>query len=660
MKENVFVLDCDSEIYVWAGKNASADDREFGVAFATERAESKKGVLFLELDTFERTIFKLKYDNWPTGREMETYAVMEVKQVGNIKAKEKEWKVYDRGSDAKKVEKVDIERMYDKSNSLDDSVAKNTESTEADPAELIRRDWGWANLRIWGFKNMTDSGKRKVIDITKEEFDSLEINYSKEKPFVFYSDECYIFLYDFKERPPKMADPVIAERTKMTKEELWKQMKQVSVMYIWIGSESNISDQAVMAHMALEVEKHARGESGSFSKAKQLRILEGKEPDHFLNMIVGGSSHRYLPQKVQEMLTKSDRAPSPYVIIRNRASEEKSLFRVLGISPENIRVSQLPEVNSSLLCSGSPFVLQANGKAYIWNGIGSFKWEMDAARIFVSEVLKVHFEECSEEQNNEVFFQSLGDNKQNSDDSNEDWKIRSNLPVFSHVENGVPLNSTAAISKINPYDVRLWKISYFINGNPTATEIYPFTSRDLNEENVFILDSYFKLYVWIGANVARTKTNKEAYEANTGMIASGFKEVFLALKTARDYAQFVNKICNRLQERKCVVVQQGKEPQCFKFQFLKWKQNSKEISSWESGLTVTEALKIIETKKYSLGDLRNWAVDKTAIPFGVDPQNLQSHLTDIDFKNVFDMEKSKFEELPEWKKLDLKKRQQLF
>ena len=429
----------------------------------------------LEGEKFERVTFKLKFEDWPTGKELSVYNVLEVKQAGNIKPKDKEWKVYDRGSDVRKVNEIDVVTMYDKNSAPENAIAKNTETLEMDPAELVKRDWGFSKLRIWKIHDMARPENAK-IEITADHLAQMEISYSPHTPLTLSSDDCYVFQYEFKEKPAKMSDSVLVERSKITREELEATMKISEVMYIWIGNESSIPDQGITAHVAVEIQKTVATSKGSLAKGKHVRVLEGKEPTHFLSMIRGGSLHLDQPKKVQVLLPYHPNPPSPVVVykrsgLKNIANNQSPLlFHVWGSTHETVRITQMSELSSEYICSGAVYVLLVNNAATIWHGVGSFTWEQEAAATFVDKVVKINSPSLSvkvvkEGQEGAEFWNPLGGQKTRSNDAF--WKKRPTLPVDWPAD-GLSLGSTGSGDAKAPYDVRMWRINHFVNGNPTV------------------------------------------------------------------------------------------------------------------------------------------------------------------------------------------------
>ena len=671
----VMVLDCGSELYVWAGKGATEPDRERATQFAEQRVRdsSDQPDLFFEGERFERTMFKSKFDDWPQGKEYSVYNVMEVKQIGNVKAKDKEWKVYDRGADAKKVDKLDIEKMYDKNQSMETNIVKNKEAMDIDPTELIRRDWGFSRLRIWAVYGY---GGQKVVSLTEDVLKGMSRQFSEDKPFVFHSEECYIFMYEYKERPASMADDVLAERTaaKLTKEELISSMKDATVLYTWTGADSKVADSAVMAHVALKLDKWAReGKIDVKAKPRHVRVLEGKEPVHFLNMIKGGNIPRDQPPKILQMLPRAAVPPSPVILVRRGnqksfANSQPHLYHVVGFHEDVVRIAEVRRPVASILTSAHSYAAtDGKSNAFVWQGFGSFECERQASELLANNVLKhdgnskvTVVKEGSEP---EDFWRAL--NGKTAYDNSAVYKVRPSLPTLSPDSN-IPLASSKNSSISAPYDTRLWRINFFVNGNPTASEISPFTPDDLQDDAVYILDTYFYCFVWIGFEVGRDRPTTPAPASSTPntptsagskSATSGLREIALAVETALRYCDYIDqREKGRLDRSKAFVVQSGKEPNTFTNQFLAWTDRTPAFDNWPSNISADKAWVMFESQKYSLADLKKFSQDRLNLPFGFDLDRLESFMTDEDFTKVFTMDREKFGALPKWRQTELKRK----
>jgi hypothetical protein len=262
------------------------------------------------------------------------------------------------------------------------------------------------------------------------------------------------------------------------------------------------------------------------------------------------------------------------------------------------------------------------GSSFLWYGAGSFEWERLAAKRFALEILRVNSPiQVEDGSQNDAFLKVI----KNADyDNAAHWKQRSRLPVYAGETDKIS-DKSAAASNVQPYETRLWRINFFLNGNPTATEISPFVQSDLDDNDVYILDNYFNLFVWAGNFVGQGKT-ATTDEKNNGGSSAGFRELKLALVTARNYVEYVNSAENgRLDHSKAVLLQSGQESADFKSQFLLWKKPlaAARTKNWPSGLTVNKALAIVSESRYSASELLFWAQTRKDLPFGVDIENLE-------------------------------------
>ncbi|CAB4035120.1 actin-binding LIM 2 isoform X1, partial [Paramuricea clavata] len=66
------------------------------------------------------------------------------------------------------------------------------------------------------------------------------------------------------------------------------------------------------------------------------------------------------------------------------------------------------------------------------------------------------------------------------------------------------------------------------------------------------------------------------------------------------------------------------------------------------------------TGEFKIFQYRELKVDNYRSPRGVDKQNLEKHLNDEDFREIFKMTRNEFYELPKWKQIDHKKKAKLF
>jgi hypothetical protein len=267
-------------------------------------------------------------------------------------------------------------------------MAKDEVSMEADPAELARRDWGFGKLRIWAVKGYSPTGKG-VVSLTTEALCAMERDVN---PFQFFQEEIYLFLFEYKERPSAMADTVLAERLILTKKDL-ENLKDSAVLYTWVGSQCTVVDKAFAANVAVELDKWINdGQLAVSARPKHVRVTEGKEPVHLLNLVCGGNVPRDQGPELRELLTRAVPPPSPVFVIQEGSldvgMEEKRLYHVVGNNEDIVRIGQV-SVCASELCSAHAYVLldSRDGVIYVWRGTGAFDWEFATATVFAEKIL---------------------------------------------------------------------------------------------------------------------------------------------------------------------------------------------------------------------------------------------------------------------------------
>ncbi|KAJ6160557.1 hypothetical protein N7470_003953 [Penicillium chermesinum] len=241
--------------------------------------------------------------------------------------------------------------------------------------------------------------------------------------------------------------------------------------YLWCGDD--VSEGAIEdAHLFSR--KVAR-ENG----CKLDVIRQGKEPVRFIQALGG-------------------------ILITRRGGGSRSSSSALYMLCGRKHMGQMAfdEVDYSLrnLCSGFPFVISAPfGKLYLWKGKGSGPEETGAARLISMDLgLTGEFEEVEEGQEPETFFEDFaGSNEANPLMTSDFWSLKPKYPHFrlrlfriDH-ELGQP-------SRFWNHLRRPGSGSPTVRPNDTLQEIEPFRYKDLTEKDVYILDTFFEIYVIVG------------------------------------------------------------------------------------------------------------------------------------------------------------------
>uniref|UniRef100_A0AAV1U3Y1 HP domain-containing protein n=1 Tax=Peronospora matthiolae TaxID=2874970 RepID=A0AAV1U3Y1_9STRA len=283
--------------------------------------------------------------------------------------------------------------------------------------------------------------------------------------------------------------------------------KPAQVIYFWQGRSSTTDEKAGSAVLATFLDDSLGG------TPVQVRVTQGKEPGHFRalfngTMIVhaGGKSSAFTNRKDEDSYD----------------TDGVSLYQVKGTSAKNTLAVQVEEKASSL-ASGDCFVLVTPTKVYEWQGAGSSGAEREIASKIAS-VLKKNRETAVVEEGSE---------------SDDFWQ-------FLH---GKSEYAKSKSSFEAPHEPRLFQCSNAY-GYFDAREIVDFAQDDLNTDDVFILDTYTTLYVWIGAGANESERRK-------------------AMTLAENYLAVV-KSDGRGEGTPIVAVHCNSEPLMFTSNFLAW------------------------------------------------------------------------------------------
>ena len=258
------------------------------------------------------------------------------------------------------------------------------------------------------------------------------------------------------------------------------------VVYFWQGRESSQDEKAASALLAKEVDDKLGG------CATQVRVTQGKEPDHFCALFQG------------RMVVRSGGKASGF---KNVGAEDVydedgvCLYHVRGTSEANVRAVQVAD-DAACLNSGDCFILTLEAKeascaedetgvvtkrppsdprVLVWVGAGSSAAEREcAARVATLLAPGVgvgssRVETVPEGEEPAVFWEHIGGKKPYAKFSAED----------------APAS-----------DPRLFQLCDAAAGGRgiQAEEIFNFTQDDLDDDDVMLLDVASEVFLWIGKN----------------------------------------------------------------------------------------------------------------------------------------------------------------
>jgi len=203
-----------------------------------------------------------------------------------------------------------------------------------------------------------------------------------------------------------------------------------------------------------------------------------------------------------------------------------------------------------------------------------------------------------------------------------------------------------------PKAPRLFQI---LGYNGKLEEICDFVQSDLDDNDVFILDSYTEVYVWIGSGSTEEEKRK-----------------------GLDIAQkFVTGHPDGRGEVPIVRVVSGCEPSLFTSFFVDWDTNYfksrifedpyekklREMKLAKEGVVTadvpppTPAPKPVTLKT---ANIFTYEELKQGIPEGVDPTRKEDYISEEEFFGLFGMKRNQFKSLPKWKQNNQKRNLCLF
>ncbi|KAF0715219.1 hypothetical protein As57867_003492, partial [Aphanomyces stellatus] len=283
--------------------------------------------------------------------------------------------------------------------------------------------------------------------------------------------------------------------------------KPTHVIYFWQGRQSSQDEKAASALWAQRLDDEMGG------SPVQVRVIQGKEPSHFRRLFLG------------KMIVHSGGKASGF---KNRNDQDSydtdgvSLYHVKGTSELNTFATQVDEVAANLN-SGDCFVLTTPHQVYQWQGSGANADERRVASN-ISAILKGHRAIATIDEGHEdaAFWDFLG---------------------------GKAAYPTEKAGQEAEHEPRLFHCTNE-TGFFNASEVFNFAQDDLNVDDVFLLDCYTTVYLWVGQGA--NESEKQG-----------------AIKMANDYLQAAQSD-GRGDGTPVITVFSGKEPAIFTCHFAGW------------------------------------------------------------------------------------------
>lgn len=386
------------------------------------------------------------------------------------------------------------------------------------------------------------------------------------------------------------------------------------IIYIWQGRHASQDEIAASAYQAVILDQQYEGQP------VQVRVMMGKEPSHLMAIFKG---------KMVVYEGGTSRAESDYT------PPEDRLFHVHGTNEYNTKAFEVP-VRTSSLNSNDVFVLKTKGVCYLWCGKGCSGDERAMAKNVADIISRGEKVVVAEGQEPSEFWLVLGGKSQYSSSKRLQEETLDITPRLYECSN---------------------KTGTFI-----ASEITDFNQDDLVVDDVFLLDAWDQVFLWIGQNANESEKRDAAVTA---------QEYLRTHPGSRDINTPI------------IVVKQGFEPPTFTGWFHAWDpfkwENAKSYEDLKAELDNDSAIDEISaefgntqldsfTVQTNLGSfvLQSYPsealINKTAeeLPPGVDPCRKEEYLSTEEFAAIFGMSRNEFQALPDWKRQTLKKSKGLF
>ncbi|CAG9794016.1 unnamed protein product [Diatraea saccharalis] len=639
-QSKIIVFDFGSEMYIWYGKNVPLESRRKAAQLAQE--------LFDEGYNYEEChINPLNAATHQGARDLESNGVIKTSKtrpewailskvtqhMETILFKEKflDWPDYTRV--------IKVKPAENKSNSVEITPCDAEEmwSNEYQDPDLILEGshigrgthyYDKETMRHYNIKTKTVS--KWVI----QEYDFQKVENDSEIG-EFFSGDSYIIRWEYqitvtgRELNGKPSKHNVTGRDRCA-------------YFCWQGKDASPNEKGAAALLTVELDRE---------KGPQVRVAQGNEPPAFLNLFQGNLV-------IHQGKRDTDKSRYRLFVTRGNLSNEAYLLQV----PCSVR--QLRSRGSLLLADTE------KGRLYIWHGARSLKHTKNIAielankliarkcsYLFKENASNVEITEVKEGEEPKEVLEALGvANKQHYSsvlgagiDVGGDCSPR----LFHFTDLGGQFEANEVLSPLR---------------HENLVTPFPFEQKELysaSQPALFLLDDGKIVWLWQGWWPRGEDGELEPAERNAGVGAFAARWQSMraaALRTCASYWRVAGR--GDVTAADVRVIAAGLEPQQFTDLFDTWTEHDDAAdANIAHGYKAGDAI----SGEYELSRLTSKAavlplaeLQQRPLPEHVDPNHLERHLSDTDFREAFGMTKEEFSALPAWKQTNMKKDVGLF
>ena len=440
------------------------------------------------------------------------------------------------------------------------------------------------NPKVAATNGMVDDGSGAKEVFRVEMFDL--INVPDEDHGIFFSGDCYVILYAYHDGN-----------------------KDNYIIYYWIGENSSQDEQGAAALRTIELDDRLGG------NPVQVRVVQGKEPNHFLAMFGG------------QMTVFSGGIASAFDGENGytRDIPNKYMLQVRGANKYSTRARE-EDFRAGSLNTNDCFVIVNDRDVVVWFGKSSTGDERDMAK------------QLAFTKNNDPLIVVEGQEKANF------WEMLGGKEAYFSEKITRPDEVVG--------EPRLFHVSN-ATGNIKVDEVVQFSQQDLLDEDIMLLDANHSIFLWQGFLSNRTERTQ-------------------AISIAKDYLFTCPR--ERDPDTPIIIIKQGREPIDFVGYFGFWDESlwanleelygdmADEIAEEEPTIVNGEGMNGFADDAYITdpGCVPYVILSSPDCPETVDPAVKEEYLSDEEFGQLFGMGREEFQGLANWKKQGLKKKVNLF